>query len=316
VPAHRTVFMFSGQGSHFFHMGRELFEQNDVFRDWMRRLDAIAHAQIGSSVLDALYAPERNKGDAFDRTLLTHPAIYMTEIALAQALIAGGLKPDLVFGSSLGSFAAAAIGGYVAIEDALLAVIRQAQVFERRCEPGGMIAIMTDPSLYDSPLLRGRCTLAGVNFDGHFTVSAPSAAVAAIESELKARGLVYQRLPVSFAFHSDALDVARDEYLSYVATLPLRQGDLPLVCCERAEVVNSIAPEFFWNIARRPIRFRDAVDRLERDGPHRYVDVGPAGTLATFLKYALPAQSGSSMHPVLTPYGRDRRNFDALLAAA
>jgi acyl transferase domain-containing protein len=309
------VFMFSGQGSQFFRMGRDLFEHNPVFRDWMQRLDEAARPAIGASVLATLYDPARGKGDAFDRTLLTHPAIYMTEIALAQALIADGVIPDRVLGVSLGSFAAAAIGGYVAIEDGLQAVIRQASALETLCPPGGMIAIMASPALYDESWLRDRSALAGVNFDRHFTVTAGRHDLDAIEAELKRREIAYVRLPVSVPFHSAAIDPARDSYLSAISALPRRRGVLPLVCCDRATVLDAVPETFFWDIARNPMRFGDAIRHLETGGPWRYVDVGPSGTLATFLKYILPKDSRSSMLPVLTPFGSDVRNYDAVLAA-
>jgi hypothetical protein len=52
---------------------------------------------------------------------------------------------------------------------------------------------------------------------------------------------------------------------------------------------------------------------LEEQGPRRYIDVGPAGTLATFLKYGLPATTESTVHAILTPYGFDEKNLAALV---
>src|SRR5260370_1040196 len=117
--------MFSGQGSQYFQMGRELFEKNDTFRDWMVRLDDMARRLSGRSVIGILYSDLHGKGDPFDRTLLTHPAIFMVEYSLAQSLIHAGVCPDIVLGVSLGSFAAATVAGFIGVEDALTAVMRQ-----------------------------------------------------------------------------------------------------------------------------------------------------------------------------------------------
>jgi bacillaene synthase trans-acting acyltransferase len=312
-----TVFLFSGQGSQYFRMGSELLASDAVFRGWMHDMDAIVRNTIGESVIDALYSPDRDKADLFDRLRLTHPAIFMVEYALAQALIAAGLRPDRVVGVSMGSFAAAAVAERITVQSALRATIEQAVVLESRCENGGMLAIMADPRLFEEPFIENHCELAAVNFDGHFTISAPCDPLEAIEAELKRRSVACFRLPVRIAFHSRWMDGAAawiDQGMPRIAT-PSAVGP-QLVCSERAEAVGAMPPDdFFWRVVRRRIRFRETIAWLESCGPHRYVDAGPAGTLATFLKYGLPRASQSSVHAILTPFGRDTAGMASVLAA-
>lgn len=313
MPAAKTVFMFSGQGSQYYQMGKQLFDENAVFRDWMLRLDGLAQRLSGRRVLEAIYSA--GKGETFDRTALTHPAIFMVEYALAQCLIEAGVKPDLTLGASLGSFAAATVSGHLQVEHAMAAVVAQAQAFENACERGGMIAVLAEPTLYDEPFLHEHSEMAGVNFDRHFAVSAGWHQLDAIDATLKQRGIAHQRLAVSYAFHSRWVDNARDEFMVSLSGIPQASGTLPLACCAQAAILTQLPETFFWNVVRRPIRFLDTVTMLERQGPWRYIDAGPSGTLATFVKYALPAGSHSSAHALLTPYGQDRKNLAALLAA-
>jgi acyl transferase domain-containing protein len=237
----------------------------------------------------------------------------MVEYSLAQCLMHEGLKPDLTLGASLGSFAAATVAGYIEAEDAMAAVIEQAVAFEAACERGGMVAVLTDPSLYDEDFLADHSEMAGVNFNSHFTVSATQAALDTIESSLKLRGFTHQRLAVSFAFHSRWIENAGERFGSFMRSVPVGKGALPLVCCERAATLTELPDGFFWRVVRRPMQFREAVAHLEKQGGHRYIDVGPSGTLATFVKYALLKGSESSAHAILTPYGQDQRNIAALL---
>src|SRR5262249_17196447 len=203
-----TVFMFSGQGSQYFHMGRALYDGDDTFREWMIELDDIARVESGRSVIETLYSDECGKGDPFDRTLLTHPAIFMVEYSLAQSLMRAGVRPDVVLGVSLGSFAAAAVAGFIGVEDALTAVMRQATALEECCEPGGMIAVLADPALFAEDFLSGRGELAAVHFSSHFVVSARRAEIEAVPCRLRKRSIGYQRLPVSVPFHSQWIDDA------------------------------------------------------------------------------------------------------------
>ncbi|MBM0108586.1 acyltransferase domain-containing protein [Steroidobacter sp. S1-65] len=314
MPHAPTVFMFSGQGSHYFQMGRELYERNEIFRRCMARLDAIACAMAGQSVIETIYSP-RHKSETFDRTLLTHPAIFMVEYSLAQSLMAAGVKPDLTLGASLGTFAAATIAGWLSVEDAMAAVLKQAIAFETCCEPGGIIAVLADPTLMDERVFREHCELAGINFASHFAVSMAQAAVPVIEAHLSHRQIVFQRLPVSFAFHSRWIEEAQAPFESFMrSSVRCTRGPLPLVCCELGRPLESASELSFWRVVRHPIRFREAIACLEQRGMHRYIDVGPAGTLAMFLKYQLTAATQSTVHAILTPLGQDQKNFARLLS--
>ena len=103
------VFMFSGQGSQYYQMGRELFEGHSIFRDWMYDLDAIAYSAGRQSVLSHLYNETNKISDEFNQLLYSHPAIFMVEYALAQILLDRGIKPDYLLGTSIGEYASAAL---------------------------------------------------------------------------------------------------------------------------------------------------------------------------------------------------------------
>lgn len=310
-----TVFMFSGQGSQYFQMGRELFEKDDTFRDWMVRLDDVARRSSGRSVIETLYSDGHGRGDPFDRTLVTHPAIFMVEYSLAQCLIHAGVWPDIVLGVSLGSFAAATVAGFIGVEDALTAVMRQAIALEQCCEPGGMTAVLADPALFAENFFSARSELVAVNFSSHFVVSARRTELAEIEADLRKHNAGYQRLPVSFPFHSQWIDKAKAPFESFMRSIRCKPGRLPLVCCDQMATLSDLSDDYFWNVVRHPIRFRETTARLEQQGARRYIDVGPAGTLATFLKYGMPATTKSTVHAILTPYGFDQKHMAALLAS-
>jgi bacillaene synthase trans-acting acyltransferase len=311
----RTVFMFSGQGSHYFQMGRELFDQEPVFRNRMLRSDQIVRELSGESVIETLYLAGQGKADLFARTALTHPAIFMVELSLAELLMQQDVVPDIVLGSSLGSFAAATVAAFIDAEDALTAVMRQATTLEACCEEGGMIAVLADPAVYAEDFLSKHSDLAAINFSSHFVISAKHTELAEIEANLKRRNLTFQRLPVSIAFHSRWMDPARLPFETFMKSIRCNTGVLPMMCCERAVTLSALPGGYFWSAVRNPIRFRDAIAELELQGACRYIDVGPAGTLATFLKYVLPADSKSTLHSVLTPFGQDRKNLASLLGS-
>jgi acyl transferase domain-containing protein len=307
-----TVLMFSGQGSHYYQMGRDLFDNEPVFRKAMLEMDAIAEQRTGCSVLRALYHDRRSKADRFDSIAVTHPAIFMVELALARTLADRGVVPDYVLGASLGAFAAAAVARCLSPEQALVAVIEQASIVAERCEPGGMLAILDAPERYAEPTLSHSSELAARNFSSHFVVAATEEGLDEIASYLSEKRVTFERLALTYAFHSRWIDAAQEPYCEFLDTLRFDPAQVPIVCCAGARTLEAIPNDYFWTVARDPIRFPETIEHLERKGSYRYVDAGPAGTLATYLKYILPAGSASEVCRVLSPFGRDLQNLQLL----
>jgi acyl transferase domain-containing protein len=309
-----TVFMFSGQGSQYFQMGRVLYEQHAVFAREMNEMDALLKSHASCSVLPSLYggAP---KSQTMDDILLSHPAIFMVEVALARTLMAEGVMPDLVLGASLGTMAAAVIAGQLDRDDALLSVSAQARCMVRHAAPGAMVAVLGETSLIDGLLASRKAVVAARSFDGHFVASLPVASLPELDQVLDRTEAVRQRLPVPFAFHSPWIDDVRLPFLATLDALRPERSRIGVVCCASGETRHEFVPSRFWSVAREPIDFQRTLLGLEARGPHRYVDVGPSGTLATFSKYLLGERSASQVHTVIGPFGNDDQRYARVLAA-
>jgi acyl transferase domain-containing protein len=230
-------------------------------------------------------------------------------------MMAAGLMPDLTLGVSLGTWAAAVVSGCIERSVAMAMVMHQARVFEQYCAPGGMIAVLGDPALYDDPALSEHAALAGINFNGSFVLAAPAAALAGIEAYLRDRACPFQRLAVGYPFHSHWIDPARAPLAAATDALPVAGPTrLPLACCAAGAVLHELPDGHFWDVARQPIRLRDTIAALEHEGPFHYVDAGPSSTLAGTLKYALAPQSRSSSYPVMSPFGDELANLTRVSA--
>jgi acyl transferase domain-containing protein len=309
--ARPVVFLLSGQGSHSYGMGRELLEREPAFARCMERLDAVVRRRLGTSVLDAIYMAGRSSGESFDRTLLTHPAIAMFELAVAEALRARGVRPQMVLGASLGELVAAALAGAMSEEEMLSLVIDHAEAIEADCPSGAMLAVLGPLSLYyEDAWLRAQCDLASVSFPGHFVLSGEPAVIAEARSRFSRAGVSSQELAVSHGFHSRLMDGARRRLERATAAVGVRRPQIPFVSCARARVIVRLDPEHFWDVTRRPILLSQTAEWLERRGGHVYVDIGPSGTLATMMKYNLGSESRSAVLPIVTPFGGAPDNLD------
>jgi trans-AT polyketide synthase/acyltransferase/oxidoreductase domain-containing protein len=311
----KVVFLFSGQGSQYYQMGRELYENHPVFKESMEKLDEVACRILGESVLAHLYDKSKTIGDLFDRTLYTHPAIFMVEVSLARVLIESGVRPNAVVGASLGEFAAAAVAGVADVEELLEAVITQAHTFEATCPAGGMMAVLADLEWYERlPEFRQHAELAAVNYDTHFVVSGTEDGQQQIASRLQEQKVLHHILPVRHGFHSACIDNAEQVYKAYLAGKSFRSPAIRMISCLYGRPVESLPADYFWNIAREPIQFPPALQYLEREGEHVYLDLGPSGTLANFAKHHLAKGSASQVMTLMSPFHPPMKQLEAVVS--
>ena len=302
-----NVFMFSGQGSQYHQMGRGLYERDHGFAAELRRLDEIVADAGGHRVLPVLYG-DRPKAEPFDDLRLTHPAIAMVEIALARCAIGRGVLPDMTFGVSLGTVAAAVIAGALDDESALRWVVRHAAWVIENGMPGGMLGVLCRPESHAAEVVARGGAVAAWNGPSHWVASAREAELAAIQDHLRASNVAFARLPVRFPFHAPSLLRSPALEATRVPAPSLAPASLPVACCAKGDVLDGLDDESFARATTLPIRFELAVRRIRSGCPGaRFIDAGPSGTLATLVKPLLPPGGPTAVHAILTPYGaRDR----------
>lgn len=222
-----------------------------------------------------------------------------------------GVTPNCVLGTSLGEFTAAAVAGVIEVEDALECLVKYAELCETHCQKGGMLSIIHQPELYDeTPLMYENSELVSFNFHSHFVVAGENDKLKIIGGFLKEKGISYQVLPVSYAFHSSLMDPISEIYKNHLKTKRYQTPQIPLVSGIHGDFITKIPADYFWNVTRKPIRFLKAMNKLESIGSHLYLDLGPAGTLSNFIKYILGEDRELESFSVMTPFIDDLKNFE------
>lgn len=304
-----VVLMFSGQGSQYYGMGKELFENNKKFCDSMLELDEVVKGLAGYSVLDVLYAG-KGKNEEFTEVSYTHPALFMVQYSLARLLLAEGVQADYVLGASLGEYVAAALAGVMEPGDVLEVLLKQALLLETHCKPGGMLAVFAQWGFYqEAPFVKENSELAGVGFADHFVLAGEKEKLKELEQYFQEKEIITQMIPVSYGFHSFLVEPIAAEYLFFIREKKLFLPRIPIVSSLGGCEISEVRPEYFWEVTRRPFRFAKAIEYLQKRGKHIYLDLGPTGTLAGYVKRNLGEGAQSSAFPVLTPFGGELKKL-------
>ncbi|PPK67111.1 ACP S-malonyltransferase [Actinokineospora auranticolor] len=319
TPAQRerlpVVFMFSGQGSQYYRMGRDLYDSNAVFRAALDRHDATVRAELGESVLAAVFDPGKRRDELFTDTRLTHPAIVMVELAAAEMLRAAGVRPAYLLGSSLGEYAAAVVAGCLSAADCLRLLVDQARCL-RSAPPGGMLAVLAGPEAHDLAPALADCEVAARNYPGHFVVAGTTEAIGRAEAQLRAADVLHQRVPVEHGYHSRLMDGVLRENRDALRAVRFAPAQVPWVSCVDGSVVDRPTADHFARVVRAPIEFGAAMAALADRGEFLYLDLGPGGTLHNFARNTPRSGSRSWSMPLFSPFGHDPGVVDRARDAA
>lgn len=298
-----TALVFPGQGAQYFRMGEALFQKDEAFTKILEELDAGLKSLGHPSVVDQLFKPNLTKATPCDDVRLTHPALLMMEIAVAQRLIQGGVVPEVALAVSLGEYAASAVAGVLPPVEFLDCIARSAQAVYALCPPGALLTVMADEK--DVSHLSG-VTLVGTQGARTVILGGAPDAIEEAKRDLEANGILCVSPPVTRAFHTADMDLARKEISGIFQGRTYQPPSFPLLSSRLGGRLSQPCAAHYAGIGRDAIRFDAAVDVLEAEfAPMRLVDVGPSGGLATAVAQSLKTGAHWQTCPILSPFSDD-----------
>ncbi len=251
-----TVFVYSGQGSQWAGMGRQLLADEPAFAAAVAELEPDFSAEVGFSLHDMLAGGQELTG--IERI---QPVLVGVQLALTALWRSSGVEPDAVIGHSMGEVTAAVVAGALSPAEGFRVIARRSQLMSRRADKGAIALLELNAHAAEALTADFPGVTVAVYASPRQTVVAgPTEAVDAVVARASQQNTFARRVNVDVASHHAMMDPILPELRAALAGLAPRLPIIPVISTvENAGAAPLFDADHWVANLRNPVRFSQAI---------------------------------------------------------
>lgn len=307
TPDAKLAIMFTGQGSQWPGMGKDLYEVYPTFRravDEAASIFAKLLPQQQPPLTDAMFAsPGTPASLLLDRTDYAQPALFTLGVALWSLWKSWGLAvPVIVLGHSLGEIIAAHVASVMDLADACRFVAARSGLMQAHGSDDYKMTSISGVATRDveAAIQSLSCPGGAVDVDVAVrntpTQTVISGRVHAVDMvaahfSLRGGGVRTKNIVTGHAFHSRHMDALLEDLHAVTEAVRFHPPCLNVVSGVKGKLVaaGEIEDAVYWvRQVREPVRFADAIQAAANLGVGAFLELGPRPTLCGLGAECMP----------------------------
>ncbi|WP_150468524.1 type I polyketide synthase [Francisella sp. SYW-9] len=307
------IFMFPGQGNQYFGMAKELYDNDESFKEIINKTIEIADKYLDQD-LKAVLFNNKEASELINQTEWSQICLFVIEYSLAKYLNTLGINADAYIGHSIGEYVAATLSGVFKLEDAIKLVIARGRCMQAMPE-GSMLSINAEKEEIQNYIQQSNCEIAVINSIEDIVVSGESNDIDNLHALLRHKAIPSIKLNTSHGYHSRLMQEASDKFKEAFEGIQINKPKQITISNITGDISQDdiTTPEYWQSQIRSTVEFAKGVERLSNKYNNKvtFIEVGPGKSLVSSVDKYKKYINNRNIHTIqLLPSYKQKAEWD------